>query len=127
MSDALAPVQVEPVSFPVWVAVDAAHEHLGGTASTHSLTNAEIGESHLPIFLTEQMGNEYVAAFRGASLALSQIDGVSDLLIVLNLFKARGGNHVRFDPQVGRAGEILGGDIALDLDSFIAHVKSHLP
>jgi hypothetical protein len=78
------------------------------------------------MFLTEEMGNEYVAKNRQAALALTPVDGISDLLILLEFFKARGGNYVRFDPQIGPNGEIIGGDVTLDLDSFIAHIKSHL-
>ncbi len=97
---------------------------MGTTFATHYLIALDgSGDKELPIFRTKEHATRYIADWPNTGLVLSQVDDANDLVILLELFKKRGGNYVRLDPQVSRAGEILGGDIAPEINQFIRFVR----
>lgn len=113
------PVAFDGLDFPVWVVVDGgAEREIGESFATHYLT-ADDGDKELPLFTTEALARAYIAARPLPGYEPAPVHDPADLLIRLELFRSRGGTHVRIDDPRGPSD----GHPAYDLAGFIDLVR----
>ena len=117
---ALAEDRFEGFAFPVWVAVHTGVE-MSESFATHFLV-CDDGDKELPLFFSEANAVEYIAHRTLTEYEPRPIHDAEDLLIRLELFRKRGGTHVRLDDTTGPTI----GAFCPELDSFSDHVRSHI-
>ena len=109
----------EGLGFPLWVVVDEeAQKQAGGSLATHYLAGDDSG-TDLPLFRTRARALAYIAARPLPGHRPAQLNDPRDLLPWLELFRDRGGTHVRIDDPDGRTPGVF----CPALGTFIEYIR----
>lgn len=107
-------------AYPVWVVVESgAAARDGNTFAAHFLTALDGPDRELPVFTTEELARKYVANRPLPGHEPAPIADATDFVIQLELFRKRGGTHVRLDDADGPTE----GWVIYPLADFIALVR----
>ena len=77
------------------------------------------GDADLPIFTSEEMANSYIAAYPLDGCVPMKIDDDTDMRIIAEVFRKKGGTHVRINDPDGRTPGLF----CPELDQFLSVLK----